>query len=107
MKRISLFICLLSFSGCIEKAPVENDRMLAGSSYDQGDVPFERILSASEKPEDWLTYSGNLAGHRYSGLDQVNTSNVGNLRMKWVYQMTTQAPVETSPIVVDGIMYVT
>ena len=107
MKRVSLFISLLSFLGCIEKEPGENEGMLTRSSYDQGDVPFDRILAAGETPEDWLTYSGNLGGHRYSGLDQINTSNVSQLRMKWVYQMTTQAPVETSPIVVDGIMYVT
>ncbi len=109
MKNYLIIISLLSglFPGCGEKpysGPVEQQD---GPAYTQGYVPFERILSASERPADWLTYSGSLSGHRYSKLDQINTRNVVELRTMWVYQMNTMAPVETSPIVVDGIMYVT
>jgi len=101
-------MCLsILFPSCDDKPYSEIVEKDDGPLYDQAYVPFERILSAAGTPNHWLTYSGNLSGHRYSRLDQINTSNVKDLRTKWVYQMNTQAPVETSPIVVDGIMYIT
>jgi alcohol dehydrogenase (cytochrome c) len=69
-------------------------------------VPFERIRDAAKEPGNWLTYSGNLAGHRHSPLTEVTPANVANLKVKWAYQF----PVghnQTSPIVVDGVMYIT
>ncbi|TDI66553.1 MAG: PQQ-dependent dehydrogenase, methanol/ethanol family [Bacteroidetes bacterium] len=108
MKKILTLMCLsILFPSCDDKPYSEIVEKDDGPLYDQAYVPFERILSATGTPNHWLTYSGNLSGHRYSRLDQINTSNVKDLRTKWVYQMNTQAPVETSPIVVDGIMYIT
>jgi alcohol dehydrogenase (cytochrome c) len=108
MKDLFIIIFLVSLTtGCDrnpESTKVQTDQV---PDYPQGQVPFERILLASDSPEDWLTYSGNLSSHRYSKLEQVNVSNVNSLRVKWVYQMDTQAPVETTPIVVDGVMYIT
>ena len=69
-------------------------------------VSFERIRRADREPGNWLTYSGNYAGHRYSALDQIHTANVQKLRPAWVYQMSADDAAETSPVVVDGIMYV-
>jgi alcohol dehydrogenase (cytochrome c) len=69
-------------------------------------VPFERIRDAAKEPGNWLTYSGNLAGHRHSPLAEITPANVANLKVKWAYQFPT-AHNQTSPIVVDGVMYVT
>jgi PQQ-dependent dehydrogenase (methanol/ethanol family) len=65
---------------------------------------FEAILHP--KPGDWPSYNGDLSGNRYSGLEQINKSNVGRLQLQWVYPMAYQ-PLETTPLVVDGVMYVT
>ncbi|MDH3272030.1 MAG: PQQ-binding-like beta-propeller repeat protein, partial [Gemmatimonadota bacterium] len=70
------------------------------------DVPFERLVRASEEPHNWFTYSGSYAAERFSALDQIHTGNVGDLTVEWVYQ-TSPGIVETTPIVVDGVMYVT
>ena len=35
-------------------------------------VTHERLLKADGEPGNWLTYSGNYSGHRYSALDQIN-----------------------------------
>ena len=70
-------------------------------------VSYERLKKADEEPGNWLTYSGNYRGYRYSRLDQINTSNVHRLRPKWIFQMRTEHKVETSPLVADGIMYLT
>jgi alcohol dehydrogenase (cytochrome c) len=71
------------------------------------DVSYNDILHANEHPDDWLTYGGNYASQRFSGLKQVNTENVANLKMQWVYQLRRPGIFESSPIVAGGIMYVT
>ena len=69
-------------------------------------VPFERIRDAAKEPGNWLTYSGNFAGHRHSPLAEITPANVAGLKVKWAYQFPTGRN-QTSPIVVDGVMYVT
>jgi alcohol dehydrogenase (cytochrome c) len=69
-------------------------------------VSFERIVNADKEPENWLTYSRNYLGHRFSPLAEIDTSNVSGLKIKWAYQFHTPNN-EVSPIVVDGVMYVT
>ena len=67
-------------------------------------VPYERIVNAAHEPGNWLTYSGNYLGHRYSPLTEITPANIAGLRVKWAYQMGARA--EVSPIVADGVMYV-
>jgi alcohol dehydrogenase (cytochrome c) len=69
-------------------------------------VPYERLVSSKEEPHHWLTYSGSYFSERFSPLDQIHTGNVDELRIEWVYQ-TSPGLVEVTPLVVDGIMYVT
>ncbi len=69
-------------------------------------VPFERIANADKEPGSWLTYSRNLQGHRFSPLTEITPANVGRLKVKWAYQFP-EANNEVSPIVADGVMYVT
>ena len=68
-------------------------------------VTHERILKADAEPGNWLTYSGNYSGHRYSALDRINDGNVAQLRPLWAYQVNSLQKFETTPLVVDGIMY--
>lgn len=70
-------------------------------------VTHEDLLRADETPGNWLTYSGNFQGHRHSGLDEITTSNVDQLRLKWAFQRRFREKFETTPLVVDGIMYLT
>jgi alcohol dehydrogenase (cytochrome c) len=70
-------------------------------------VSYERIRRAESEPGNWLTYSGNYQGHRHSPLAQINTSNITRLKPAWVYQIREPGRVQTSPIVVDGILYIT
>jgi alcohol dehydrogenase (cytochrome c) len=69
-------------------------------------VPFERIVSADKEPGNWLTYSRNLQGHRYSPLAEIDIQNVSRLKVKWAYQFPDPAN-EVSPIAIDGILYIT
>ena len=70
-----------------------------------GQVPFERIANADKEPGSWLTYSRNLLGHRFSPLTEITPANVGRLKVKWAYQFP-EANNEVSPIVADGVMYI-
>jgi len=79
-------------------------------------VNYDRILKARDaEPHNWLTYYGAYDGQRFSPLDQINTSNVKNLAPAWVFQCGSMGmhsgastySFEASPLVVDGIMYVT
>jgi alcohol dehydrogenase (cytochrome c) len=70
-------------------------------------VTPERLLHASDEPQNWLTYSGGYSSQRYSLLKQVDPGNVKNLELKWVFQVQSLQKFETTPLVVDGIMYLT
>src|SRR3954451_4118756 len=70
-------------------------------------VPYDRLLKADKEPGNWLMYSNTYNSWRYSGLDQIDTQNVKNLRVKWLFQGRHQEKFETTPLVVDGIMYLT
>jgi len=68
-------------------------------------VPYDRIVNAAKEPGHWLTYSGNYQGHRYSPLTEITPQTAKNLRVRWAYQFGTTGN-QTSPIVVDNVMYV-
>ena len=69
-------------------------------------VTYDRLLQAAKEPGNWLTYSGNYAGHRFSPLGQITDQNVARLKPAWVYQVNSLQKFETTPLVVDGVMYV-
>ena len=68
-------------------------------------APYERILAAKSEPGNWLTYSGNYAGHRHSELAQITPANAGRLKPLWVYQSRDAGKWEVTPIVIDGVLY--
>src|SRR5688500_17706260 len=81
-------------------------------------ITFRRILDADREPQNWLTYSGNVLGHRHSQLRQITPSNVKNLELAWIWQGRQSAwrrvgpdpgsaeeKFEATPLVVDGVLY--
>jgi alcohol dehydrogenase (cytochrome c) len=70
-------------------------------------VTYERLLHADAEPQNWITYSGGYASQRYSSLAQINRGNLSALELKWVYQIESLQKAETSPLVVNGVMYLT
>ncbi|HZO51614.1 MAG TPA: PQQ-dependent dehydrogenase, methanol/ethanol family [Bryobacteraceae bacterium] len=80
--------------------------LLASVGFAQN-VPYSRILEAHKEPQNWLTYSGNYNGQRHSQLDQINVSNVKRLKVAWVHHTNTTESHETTPLVVDGVMFLT
>jgi alcohol dehydrogenase (cytochrome c) len=56
---------------------------------------------------NWISYNGDYSGRRFSGLDQINATNVAELRAEWVFHAQNSNRLETTPVVVDGMMFVT
>ncbi len=67
-------------------------------------VPADRLRDANKEPGNWMSYSRDWTGQRYSPLTQINTTNAANLKVKWAFQMPDPGN-QVSPIVVDGVMY--
>jgi alcohol dehydrogenase (cytochrome c) len=80
--------------------------LATGFGIASAQVPFNRLLNAQSDSQNWLTYNGNLKSTHYSMLDQINPGNVANLDLKWVYQIQSLEKFEATPLVVDGVMYV-
>ncbi|MBI2688892.1 MAG: PQQ-dependent dehydrogenase, methanol/ethanol family [Acidobacteria bacterium] len=60
------------------------------------------------KPGEWPSYNGSYTGNRYSALDQINAGNVGRLAPAWMFPIPgAPGSLQTTPVVVDGVMYVT
>ena len=69
-------------------------------------MTFARLKNAAAEPWNWLTYWGNYPGTHSSALKSITPANVGTLRAQWTFQFGG-GRVETSPMVVDGLMFVT
>jgi len=73
----------------------------------QAQVGSDRLVNAAKEARNWLTYSGGYQSQRYSTLDQITPANVKNLKLQWVYQAPVAGNWQTTPLVVDGVMYLT
>ena len=70
------------------------------------DVPPSQLLSAPVSA-NWLSYNGDYTGRRYSALSQISVNNVSQLRAQWVFHAPNSNRLEVTPVVFDGIMFVT
>lgn len=70
------------------------------------DVRTEDLL-VQPPAANWISYNGDYSGRRYSSLDQINSANVAQLRAEWVFHAQNSNRLETTPVVVDGMMFVT
>ncbi|NQW34873.1 MAG: PQQ-binding-like beta-propeller repeat protein, partial [Methylophilales bacterium] len=64
------------------------------------------ITGCEQKNVDWSSYGNNLENQRYSKLNQINQHNVNNLKLAWQYQTGIKASFQSTPLVHEGIMYV-
>jgi glucose dehydrogenase len=69
-------------------------------------VSDHRLLDAGSDARNWLTYGRDYSNQRFSPLTQVNRSNAARLRPVWTFKTGVSSTFQASPIVADGIMYV-
>jgi len=56
---------------------------------------------------DWPSYDGGSRGYRTTPLTQIDAANVAQLAPRWMFTVAETSPLETTPIVSDGVMFVT
>jgi alcohol dehydrogenase (cytochrome c) len=81
--------------------------VLAASVSLHGQVTGDRLLNTAREARNWLIYSGGYFSNRYSALTQITPVNARNLELKWMYQAAVAGAWQTTPLVVDGVMYLT
>ena len=79
------------------------DRQLAPIA--PGSITWNDV--AQPRAGDWPGYNGVPGGNRYSELAHITTTNVRNLAPRWSFPVSGGRSLETTPVVVDGVMYVT
>ena len=71
-------------------------------------VDDARIRNADREPGNWMSYGRTYDEQRYSLLDRIGAANVSTLGLAWHYDLDTAARAqESTPLVIDGVMYVT
>src|SRR5581483_3009522 len=107
------FSCSIAGLGAVAASAIISGAVLAA------DVTTERLVHSEREPQNWLNHHGNLEAQRYSGLDQINRSNVRNLRVAFTWAMGGTAGggkevitfpfsgLEGTPVAEDGFLYLT
>jgi len=70
-------------------------------------VTASRLLNADAERGNWMSYGRTYGEQRFSPLEQINDSNVDQLGLSWFVDLPTNQNVETTPLVIDGVMYLT
>lgn len=93
MKKILLFFIIITVISCTSKKSIDaDDNMLS---------------NAAEHKGEWLTHGLNYAEDRFSLLNQINKENISKLGLAWVTEFESKRGIEATPLVADGIMYLT
>ncbi len=70
-------------------------------------VDAARIIAADDEPQNWLTHGRDYGEQRFSPLDQINDETVSDLGLAWTYDVGSRRGQEATPLVADGVMYLT
>jgi len=66
-----------------------------------------RLVQPNKEPGNWMTHGRTYSEQRYSPLNQISDQNVAELGLAWYTELSTDRGIEATPIVVDGVMFVT
>lgn len=80
--------------------------LAACSQGGMGAVDEARLLNAEKDPDNWLSHGRTYAEQRYSPLADINLENISQLGLAYAVELDTNRGQEATPIVVDGVMYV-
>jgi quinohemoprotein ethanol dehydrogenase len=104
--RLPVALCAVTLFGCQPRTPVpaatENPKPAMTAQVDDA-----RLNNAAAEPQNWLAHGGNQQAQRFSGLDQITPDTVAQLKPAWSMDFDTYRGQEATPIVVDGVIYVT
>ncbi|MCF7982315.1 MAG: PQQ-dependent dehydrogenase, methanol/ethanol family [Pseudomonadales bacterium] len=103
--HLMVWLTLVLFVGCgIQNQ--ETVRIKSQSSPTVANVDASRIIQADNEPQNWLVHGRTYGEQRYSPLSQITEDNLDRLGLAWFYDFETKRGMEATPIVVDGVIYV-
>ena len=103
MRHLLWAACAALVAGAVQAQTITQDEIRAAV----GAIDTDAIIANDAHDRNWLNYGLNYAETRYSQLDAITTDNVGELGLEWSYNLNSDRGVQSTPIVVDGVMYVT
>ncbi len=95
LRRLFDFVCVLGLTSA-----------LVATLHAQN-ITSKDLLDGLANPSRWLTYSGDYTGQRFSPLTQITAANAEQLAAQWTFQTGVVNKFETTPIVIDGVLYAT
>src|SRR6266536_897225 len=99
-----LFTSAVSRPG-MNPVTVTGEKGLGPIAADIDLAPESLLLSPPQ--QNWPSYNGDYSGRRYSALSQITPANVRELRAQWVFHSSNSDSMEVTPVVVNGVMYIT
>jgi alcohol dehydrogenase (cytochrome c) len=97
--------CIALLCGCLASLAAAQEKASAVISASVDVRPADLLV---EPPgANWISYNGDYSGRRYSGLAQITPENTAQLRAQWVFHIRDSNDLEVTPVVVNGIMFVT
>ena len=108
----AMLVCLFTVTSCHRgaKKPQANaagEQNVAAAPVQPSFANVNDQLLAGPAGENWLSYGGGFANQRYSTLDQVTRSNVGDLALAWVYQTGIAESFQTTPVIAGNVLFLT
>jgi alcohol dehydrogenase (cytochrome c) len=109
LKQIALGILLAGAATVANADEIQGQSTVSGKPMSKNLVPVtQQMLNASNGDKNhWLHPNGNYAQTRYYPQDQINTGNVAKLKPAFVFQTAVLESMETAPLVVNGVMFLT
>lgn len=86
---------------------IKQEAAVTGSAAPVPAVSQDMLSAAGKDANNFLHTNGNYDQTRYHPANQINTGNVGKMHVAWIFQTDVKESMETTPIVVNGVMYVT
>jgi quinohemoprotein ethanol dehydrogenase len=110
--RSSMFFVIAAFAISLTACGGQHENATPPLSSENGSSAAIPQAEKGRHPGDvdWIHYGNDLANTRFQDIDQINPGNVEQLRPAWVFHtgvLDSQASLEVSPVIVDGVMYVT
>jgi quinohemoprotein ethanol dehydrogenase len=104
MKLPRLIHVLVAGTVALSLSPVQAQ---TGTASGAAAIDAQRLLNADAERGNWMSYGRTYDEKRFSPLDQINDSNIAQLGLQWFVDLPTNQNVETTPLIIDGVMYLT
>jgi alcohol dehydrogenase (cytochrome c) len=108
VRLLTAFIAFLALFGLAQAQEIQGQKGTGGTAITKGiNVTQAQLNNAGKQGANWLHTNGDYGQSRFYAGSQINAGNVKKLRPQFTFQTEVRESMETAPIVVDGIMYMT